>query len=63
MKIHVNPDICNGTGLCADSCPEVFELNDESVAMVKMNEVPAEFQQGCKEAADNCPMVAISIEE
>jgi len=63
MKAYVNPDLCNGTGLCVETCPEVFELNDEGLSTVKVNRVPADALQNCKEAADNCPFSAISIEE
>ncbi len=63
MKAHVNPNLCSGTGLCVDTCPDVFELNDKSVSMVKMEQVPAELQQECSKAAANCPTEAISIEE
>jgi ferredoxin len=63
MKAYVNPDLCNGTGLCVETCPEVFELNDEGLSTVKVSRVPAGDQQSCKESADNCPAGAISIEE
>jgi ferredoxin len=46
-----------------DLCPEAFELNEEGMAIVKLDEVPAELQDACKEAADSCPPEAISIEE
>jgi len=63
MKVCVNPDLCSGSGLCVDTCPEVFELSDEGVSKVKMGQIPTEYQQTCKEAADNCPTEAISLEE
>jgi len=63
MKVRVNPNRCSGSGLCVDTCPEVFELNDEGVSKVKMEQIPTEYQKGCKEAADNCPTEAISLEE
>ena len=63
MKIFVDSNLCKGTGLCVETCPEVFELNEEGLSTVKVSRVPAGVQQNCRESADNCPTGAISIEE
>ena len=63
MKARVNPDLCSGTGLCATTCPQVFELNDNGMSTVKVDQIPTDAQQSCKQAAKNCPTEAISIEE
>lgn len=62
MKAIVDEDKCSGCGMCEDTCPEVFELVDD-VAKVKVDPVPAENEDTCREAADDCPEEAISIEE
>lgn len=62
MKVKVDSKMCNGTGLCEQTCPDVFELI-KGVSTVKVNEVRPETEQSCKEAADSCPTEAISIIE
>jgi len=62
MKAIVDEETCIGCGLCAETCPEVFEMNDDK-AHVKVDEVPAAAAESCKEAAENCPVEAIQIEE
>ena len=62
MKAKVDADACTGCGLCEETCPEVFELSDD-VAKVKVDVVPPEAQDSCREAAEDCPVEAISIEE
>ncbi len=63
MKAYVDPNACGGTGLCVDTCPGVFELDDDGMSIVRVDEVPAELQQACREAVDNCPTDAITIKE
>ena len=62
MKALVDKDTCTGCGLCCDTCPEVFEM-DNDVAKVLVAEVPQDAEDKCREAAEGCPVEAISIEE
>ena len=62
MKAIVDQETCTGCGLCADTCPEVFAL-DDAVAKVIATPVPAAATASCREAADTCPVEAIRIEE
>jgi len=61
MKAVVDKDLCSGCGLCADACPEVFEIKD-NIAIVKVSKVPEDLIESCKQAADDCPVEAITCE-
>ena len=62
MKAKVDPELCTGCGLCVDTCPEVFAMNnDDDIATVIVDEVPQESQSECTEAAEDCPTEAITI--
>jgi ferredoxin len=61
MKAVVDKDLCSGCGLCADTCPEVFEIKD-NIAIVKVSKVPEDLIESCKQAADDCPVEAITCE-
>ena len=58
MRYHVN-DGCIGCGLCAGTCPEVFSMSDEGVAVAIDSEVPEGALDSAAEAMDGCPGGAI----
>ena len=62
MKAIVDRDLCTGCGLCVDTCPGVFEM-DDAVAKVLVENVPEDAMATCREAEQNCPVEAIKIEE
>lgn len=62
MKAKVNPDLCDGMAVCEQMCPDVFEVND-GTSTVKVDTVPPDAEQSCRQAAEGCPKSAISIEE
>ncbi|MFA7158066.1 MAG: ferredoxin [Kiritimatiellia bacterium] len=61
MKASVDPTKCTGCGICCDVCPEVFELEGD-LAKVKVDIVPPEAEEKCREAEKNCPVEAIALQ-
>jgi len=62
MRVTVDEETCIGCELCAETCPEVFEMDDDK-ARVKADQVPDDVDDACREAVENCPVEAIQIEE
>ena len=60
MSVNVNRDDCIGCGVCAQICPDVFEL-DEDAGKAKV--IRPEGSECAREAADSCPVGCISVEE
>jgi len=55
----VDSDLCVSCGLCAQVCPDVFELGDSGIAQVKDG---ADTSADCiQDAVDQCPVGAISL--
>lgn len=64
LVASINEAECIGCGLCADTCPEVFNMKeDRNVASVIVEHVPDEAIDACHDAVDSCPTSVISISE
>lgn len=63
MKPIVDESLCIGDGICADICPEVFEMRDDNLSHVINDNPGAELAGRVQEAVDACPTAAITIEE
>ena len=48
---------CTACGLCEDTCPEVFKLND--LATVTEGVIYSEYEKKVMEASENCPVEII----
>jgi len=58
-KPKVDRELCIGCGLCSQTCPEVFEMDEDDIAQVKAN---ADLNSDCiQDAIDQCPVSAISV--
>jgi ferredoxin len=60
MKAKVDPNLCTGCELCPDIAPEVFRMQDD-VAVAYVDVVPADAEDSAKEAAESCPVEAITV--
>ncbi|MGE2691333.1 ferredoxin [Mycolicibacterium pulveris] len=62
MRVHVNPERCQGHTLCAMIAPDSFELSEvDGTSSAVSEEVAADHQEAVMEAARSCPEQAITI--
>jgi ferredoxin len=62
MKGFVDKDACIGCGLCTAVCPEVFDMDSDGKAVAVGSEIAESILSSAKEATDQCPVAAISVE-
>ena len=64
MKVRVDAEKCQGHNRCMTVAGELFDVDELGYAHEK-NEgvVPPDLEDKARRAVDNCPEVAISIEE
>lgn len=63
MKAQVDANTCIGCELCPTICPEVFKMGDDGIAHTIADLVPSDVEDTAREAAESCPVDAISIKE
>lgn len=61
MKAKVINDRCIGCGQCESSCPEVFQIGEEGIATVIVDEIEENLVEDAEMAASGCPTDAIEI--
>ena len=57
--LKVNKDLCIGCGACQAVCPEVFEIEDDGLATVIVEEISEELKEDVLDAKEGCPTDAI----
>ncbi len=60
-KPVINRDECTSCGVCAETAPNTFALDDDDLAYVK--DPQGDPEDVIQEAIDNCPAECISWEE
>ncbi|MFE2429317.1 ferredoxin [Streptomyces sp. NPDC059373] len=62
MKVHVNPELCQGHNRCVVLAPDLFSTDEEGFASEAGDGTVFDGQREKAElAVDNCPEQAISI--
>lgn len=59
MELIVDQDLCISCGLCIDTCPDIFDWNDDGKADVQVKTIPDEAKDCSLEALEGCPVDAI----
>jgi len=52
MKVCVDKELCSGSGICIETCPEIFQLDEQGKTSAKNEYVSSELEQACRDAAE-----------
>lgn len=63
MKVTIERDGCIGCGLCAGTCPNVFEIIEDGRAQVIKQPASLEDEEAALDAAASCPVEVIKTEK
>lgn len=62
MRVRVDTDRCQGHAVCAGTAPALFDLDDESKAVVLVGELAPAHLDGARAAEASCPELAITLD-
>jgi ferredoxin len=62
MKIVVDANLCQDHGQCVFAAPEIFSLDDQG-HLVYVSDVDESLRDKAHDAADVCPLQAITVED
>jgi ferredoxin len=60
-RVDIDRGKCCGYALCAETCPEVYGLDQSGFAVAKMDDVRADLLERAREGAEACPEGAITL--
>ena len=63
MKVNIDETLCEGHSKCMDATEVVFEVRDDDLSHVLVEEVPQEEEANVLRAVRTCPRAAISLAE
>jgi ferredoxin len=59
MRVEVDRDRCEGNAVCVGIDPDVFELDEDEYAAVKVSPIPADKEANAEQAIAECPRAAL----
>jgi ferredoxin len=62
MKINVDTDRCTGHGVCESIADDIFEVGDDGVVHLLVEQVPDDRRTDIESAVAECPTQALSVE-
>ncbi|HEY5843790.1 MAG TPA: ferredoxin [Mycobacterium sp.] len=59
MRVEVDRDRCEGNAVCVGIAPDLFDLDDEDYAVMKVDEIPADQVELAEQSIAECPRAAL----
>jgi ferredoxin len=62
MKIVVDTDLCTGHGMCESLADDVFEVGNEGIVHLLVEDLPEDRRATFESAVASCPTQALTLE-
>lgn len=61
MRINVDTDRCTGHGVCESIADDIFEVGDDGIVHLLIEDIPDSRRDEIDEAVVECPTQALSV--
>jgi ferredoxin len=61
-RLTVDRGLCEGYGNCVMQAPDIFDLGDDDIVTVLIDEVTPGDQARVEEAVESCPVAALLLD-
>ncbi|GAA2130636.1 ferredoxin [Actinomadura napierensis] len=61
MKIETNRAACEGHGLCEQTAPDIYALDEQGYVYVRVPEIPPGLEASAEAGARVCPVAALQV--
>ncbi len=63
MEVRIDEELCTGCGLCEETCPDIFKLNeDKDIAELIKTDYDDYDEECVQESIESCPTEAITTD-
>jgi ferredoxin len=59
VRVEVDRDRCEGNAVCLGLAPDIFDLDDDDYAVVKIDPIPVDQEELAEQAIAECPRAAL----
>ena len=60
MEVRIDEELCTGCGLCEETCPDIFKMDEDKDIAILIKTDYDEYDEECiQEAVESCPSEAI----
>ncbi|WP_111511504.1 ferredoxin [Mycobacterium kyogaense] len=60
MRVEVDRDRCEGNAVCLGIAPDIFDLDENDYAVVKLDPVPEGQEELAEQSIAECPRAALT---
>jgi ferredoxin len=61
MELRVDRDLCEANAVCCGLAPDLFELDDDELLVLKVPHPPADQADRVRKAVERCPKNALEL--